>query len=134
MPALHLRNILDVVTISLAPVALVAASVWAVPGLSPIVIWSVPAGLALGIHRLIRRYPRHWYPALLIYVPLAGAVLVHLAWQISWHLVGRPVVTRGSGRGETMRILLRGQLEAPWWKGPGRLLVRPPLPAPMAPR
>lgn len=86
--ASHLKNILDIAAISLAPVALVAAMVWTVPGLAPVVFWSVPAGLAFGIHRLIRRYSQHWYPALLLYFPVAGAVLVHLAWQISWHLVG----------------------------------------------
>ena len=86
--AIHLTNVLDIATRALAPTALMALAVVAVPSSAPLLWWFAGAGLLWGAWTMSKRYPRDWFPLLMVYAPIAGALVFYCALLISWQLNG----------------------------------------------
>lgn len=59
-----------------------------VPEVAPVLWLMVPVGVIAGFAVLWRRYPRDAYLIGLLYVPMMSVLLIWMAAQISWTVVG----------------------------------------------
>jgi hypothetical protein len=73
---------------SFLPLAVFRVLVAISPGVAPGLFWMVPLGVAIGYAILWRRYPAYSYPIGLLFVPLMGGLLLAVAVQIWWYVLG----------------------------------------------
>ena len=72
----------------MACMALVVAVVIVVPATGPALWLGVPSSLFVGMAAIHRKLPHYTYPIGLVFVPVVGMLLVLVALQVYWTILG----------------------------------------------
>jgi hypothetical protein len=75
-------------TVTFATMALVVAVISVIPAAAPALWFGVPISLCTGVAAIHNKAPDDTYPIAALSIPIIGFILVLIALQVSWTVVG----------------------------------------------